>query len=182
MQIKTTMRYHPQILGKVWCWVPSTPLPNHTLWRVSDKDMWPYNRHPPFSQNTSQESLASSSLNVHKIIETFVFPGNLLALPGGGWVPWRLVQNKCFLNQWVSGLLFSHVWLFVTPWTAACQASLSFTISWSLLKLMSIELVMPSNHLILCLPFSSCLQSFPASGSFLSSLYQVAKVLEVKNW
>ena len=44
----------------------------------------------------------------------------------------------------------SHVRLFVTPWTAACQASLSFTISWSLLKLMSIELVMPSSHLVLC--------------------------------
>ena len=41
-----------------------------------------------------------------------------------------------------------HVWRI--PWTAACQASLSFTISWSFLKLMSIELVMPSNHLILC--------------------------------
>ena len=44
----------------------------------------------------------------------------------------------------------SHVWLFVTPWTAACQASLSFTISWSLLKLMSIESMMLSNHLNLC--------------------------------
>ena len=48
--------------------------------------------------------------------------------------------------------LLSHVWLFATPRTAARQASLSFTISWSLLKLMSIELVMPSNHLILCCP------------------------------
>ena len=43
-----------------------------------------------------------------------------------------------------------HVWLFATPWTAARQASLSITNSWSLLKLMSIELVMPSNYLILC--------------------------------
>ena len=43
----------------------------------------------------------------------------------------------------------SHVQLFVTPWTAACQPSLSFTNSWSLLKLMSIESMMPSNHLIL---------------------------------
>ena len=59
-----------------------------------------------------------------------------------------------------------HVQLFVTPWTAAHQASLSFTISWSLLKLMSIESVMPSSHLILCVPFSSCLQSFLVSGSF----------------
>ena len=55
------------------------------------------------------------------------------------------------------------------PWTAACQASLSFTISWSLLKLMCIELVIPSNHLILCYPFSSHPLSFPASGSFLMS-------------
>ena len=52
-----------------------------------------------------------------------------------------------------------------TPWTAACQASLSFTNSQGLLKLMSIETVMPTNHLI----FPSCLQSFPASGSFLMS-------------
>ena len=44
----------------------------------------------------------------------------------------------------------SRVWLFATPWTATRQASLSITNSWSLLKLMSIELVMPSNHLILC--------------------------------
>ena len=62
---------------------------------------------------------------------------------------------------------FSHVQFFVTPRTTTCQASLSFTISWSLLKLMSIELVMPSNHLILYCPFSFCPQSFPASGSFL---------------
>ena len=46
----------------------------------------------------------------------------------------------------------SRVRLFATPWTAARQASLSITNSWSLLKLMSIESVMPSNHLILCLP------------------------------
>ena len=53
-----------------------------------------------------------------------------------------------------------------TPWTAARLASLSITNSRSLLKLMSTELVMPSNHLTLCCPLSSCLQSFPASGSF----------------
>ena len=46
----------------------------------------------------------------------------------------------------------SRVQLFVTPWAAACQASLSITNSWSLLKLMSIESVIPSNHLILCYP------------------------------
>ena len=55
--------------------------------------------------------------------------------------------------------LLSHVWLFATAWTVECQASLSFTISWSLLKLMSIKLVMPSNHLILCHPLLLHLQS-----------------------
>ena len=51
-----------------------------------------------------------------------------------------------------SGHLLSRVRLFVTPWTAACQASLSITNSWSLLKLMSTESVMPSTHLVLCRP------------------------------
>ena len=60
----------------------------------------------------------------------------------------------------------SHVRLLATPWTTACQASLSITNLRSLLKPMSIESVMPSNHLILCHSLSSCLQSFPASGSF----------------
>ena len=58
-------------------------------------------------------------------------------------------------------LLFSQS-VFVTPWTAACQASLSFTISQSLLKLMSIELVMPSNHLILCHPLLLPPSIFPS--------------------
>ena len=52
------------------------------------------------------------------------------------------------------------------PMDCSMQTSLCFLISRSLLKLMSLESVMPSNHLILCHPFSSCLQSFPASGSF----------------
>ena len=55
----------------------------------------------------------------------------------------------------------SRVWLFVTPWTAARQASLSITNSRSLLKLMSIESVMPSNHLILCRPLLLLPSNFP---------------------
>ena len=61
------------------------------------------------------------------------------------------------------------VWLFAMAWTAASQASLSFTISWNLLRFMSIVSVMLSNHLILCHPLLLCPQSFPASGSFLMS-------------
>ena len=60
----------------------------------------------------------------------------------------------------------SRVQLFATPWTAVRQVSLSITNSWSVLKLMPIELMMPFNHLNLCSPFSSCLQPCPASGSF----------------
>ena len=59
----------------------------------------------------------------------------------------------CFRDeetQFSSVQLLSHAQLFATPWTAARQTSLSITNTWSLLKLMSIELVMPSNHLILC--------------------------------
>ena len=56
----------------------------------------------------------------------------------------------------------SHVQLFAVPWTAAHQASLSITNSWSLLKLMSIESVMPSNHLILCHPHLLLFSIFPS--------------------
>ena len=63
-------------------------------------------------------------------------------------------------------LLFIHQVMSNSFWPHGLQAYLSLTISQSLPKFMSIESVMPSNHLILCHPFSSCLQSFPASGSF----------------
>ena len=63
----------------------------------------------------------------------------------------------------------SFIQLFAIPWTAARQPSVSFTTSQSLLISMSSELVMPSNHLILCHLLFFCLQSFPASGSFLMS-------------
>ena len=58
----------------------------------------------------------------------------------------------------------------VTPWIAACQASLSFTVSQSLLKLMSIASVMPSNHLILCRPFLLLLSIFPSIRVFSNEL------------
>ena len=66
--------------------------------------------------------------------------------------------------------LLSHVWLFAIQWTAAHQASLSFTISQSLLKLMFIELMMPSNHLILCLPFLLLPSVFPSIRVFSTEL------------
>ena len=86
-------------------------------------------------------------------------PGLGRSARGGNGNP---LQNPCLENPMDRGAwwatvhvvvqLLSHAQLFVTPWTAAHQAVLSFTITWNLLKLMSIESVMPSNHLVLCHP------------------------------
>ena len=75
-------------------------------------------------------------------------------------LPWLspespLLFHSCF---W----LLSCIWLFATPWTAARQASLSFTVSQSVLKFMSIELMMPSNHCILCSPLLLLPTIFPS--------------------
>ena len=77
----------------------------------------------------------------------------------------------CYISTWISYQslqLLSHVQLFVTPRTEACQASLSFTNFQSLLKLMSIESVMPSNHLILCRPLLLLPSVFPSIRVFSS--------------
>ena len=66
------------------------------------------------------------------------------------WATFKKQRQHVLKIQFSSVQSLSRVWLFETPWTAACQASLSVTNSWSLPKLMSIESVMPSNHLILC--------------------------------
>ena len=70
------------------------------------------------------------------------------------------------MHRFSSVQSLSRVRIFATPWTAAHQASLSFTNSQSFLKLMSIELMMTSNHLIFSCPFFSCPQSLPASRPF----------------
>ena len=75
------------------------------------------------------------------------------------------------IDHFGSVQLLSLVQLFETPWTAARQASLSITNSWSLLKLMSIELVMPSNHPILCHPLLLLPSIFPSIGSFVRSQF-----------
>ena len=78
---------------------------------------------------------------------------------------WVVCTLDCTLesSQFSSVQSLSRVWLFATPWIAARQASVSITNSRSSPKLMCIELVMPSSHLILCRLFSSCPQSLPAS-------------------
>jgi len=71
-------------------------------------------------------------------------------------------MNFSIYGQFSSVQSHSHVWLFVTPWIIACQASLSITNSWSLPKLTSIESVMPSNHLIFCRPLLLPPSIFPS--------------------
>ena len=96
----------------------------------------------------------------------------------GGSVSWSLKALTAFRmppmipSTWsvVFVQSLSCVWLFVTSWTAACQASLSFTISQSLLKLISIESVMPSNHLILCHLLLLLFSVFPSIRVFSSEL------------
>ena len=83
--------------------------------------------------------------------------------------PWSPTITPCLIFsmvQFSSVQLLSCVWLFVTPWTAARQASPSITNSKSLLKLTSVESVMPSNHLIFCHPLLLLPSIFPQSGSF----------------
>ena len=85
-----------------------------------------------------------------------------------------------FLCIFSSVQLLNCVWLFATPWTSARQASLSFTISQSLLKLMYLESVMPSNHLILCWPLLLLPSIFPSIGVF--SNESVLQIMWPKYW
>ena len=73
-----------------------------------------------------------------------------------------MLSSCCTLEESHSVQSLSHVLLFATPWAAACQASLSITNSWSLPKLMSIGLVKPSKHLILCHPLPLPPSIFPS--------------------
>jgi len=77
-----------------------------------------------------------------------------------GGLQFMVLQKSWHGFSWVP--LLSHFWLFATPWTAAYQPSLSITNSWSLLKLISIALVMPSYHLILCRPLLLLPSIFPS--------------------
>ena len=90
---------------------------------------------------------------------------------GGNFGRWFGHEGGAFVKRTVVVQLLSRFWLFMTPWTAARQASLSFTISWSLLRFTMSKLSRWCYLIISssATPFSFCLQSFPASGSFPTS-------------
>ena len=118
------------------------------------------------------------SLSAYKISCPLIVSGRESAIGQASTLP---IAPHLSLFQFNSVHALGHVWLFVTPWTAAHQASLSITNSRSLFKLLSTESVMPSNHLIpLSSPSPSIFNLFQHQGLFkwVSSSYQVAKVLE----
>ena len=90
----------------------------------------------------------------------------------------KILFLKIFFSIVVQSL--SHVQLFTTPWTVECQASLSFTISWSLLKLMSIESVMSFSHRILCCPLRLLPSVFPSIRVFSNEL--ALRIRWPKHW
>ena len=90
----------------------------------------------------------NSKMSTKKDIYTPLFIAALLTIDRMCKQPNCPSAGECIKKVYVVVQSPSHVWLFVTPFTVACQASLSLTISWSLPKFMSIELMMPSSHLI----------------------------------
>ena len=113
-----------------------------------------------FLRTTSQINCLHASLSLRSCFQRN--PGYTIILLT--WLPsyytsditWFLVESIVAVQA------LSYVWFFATPSTTACQASLSFTISQSLLKLTFIKLVMPSNHLILCCPLLLLTSIFPS--------------------
>ena len=134
----------------------------------------------PWGQKLSYWSLYSDSQLSYRDKWTFILP----ALHSPSLILLCITPTSGFMRasgQFNSVQSLSCVQLFATPWTAACQTSLSITNSRSLLKLMSIESVMLSSHLILCRPLLLTPSIFPSIRVFsnwVSSLYQVVRVLE----
>ena len=109
---------------------------------------------------------SAPSLSAQRWVKWSLQPGTSLSL--GAALGYLLKYSVCKPIKLPLLLWFSHSVspLFASSWTPAHQASLSFMISWHLLKLMSIELMMPSNHFILCHPLLLLPSIFPASGAF----------------
>ena len=111
------------------------------------------------------QSMGSRKIGHDWVINTFTF----------------ICSLKQLTSRFVVVQSLSHVWFFATPWTAACQASLSFIISWTLLKLIYIESVMLSNRLVIWCPLFLLPSIFPSIKVFfqwVASSHQVTKVLE----
>ena len=161
-------------LIRLFCWIQiAVPivtviliavLPFLWFWHISTAghSMWPHISYNCFYLNNWETF-------VHVVLSSIICCGTKYCVYMLNWGLFCLYLPVISKVQLTVDQLLNLVWLFVTPWTVTCQASLSFTISWSLLKLISIELLMPFNITFSVIPFSSCLQSFPTLGAFLMS-------------
>ena len=125
--------------------------------------------------------------SVHSISQARILEWVAISFSRGSFQPKDRTNVSCLAGEFFtteppgsSVQLLSHVQLFATPWTAARQASLSITNPWSLLKLMSIESMMPSNHLILCRPLLLPPSIFPCIRVF--SKESVLRIRWPKYW
>ena len=152
-----SLEYHPAATGSTFLWKPS---------RKESKKLLQVSLHAPVPRRTAVGC-----------------PSSWISEEGAVWrgTPWKehlssnsAASTECLLitfdKEPVVVQSLSRVQLFATQWTAACRASLSFPISWSLLKLMSIELMMSSNHLIFCHPLLRLPSIFPSIRIFPNEL------------
>ena len=157
---------------RLFCWIQiAVPILTMILiavllflwfWHISTAghSMWPHISYNCFYLNNWETF-------VHVVLSSIIGYGAKYRVYMLSWTLFCIYLPVISKVQLTVDQSLNFVQLFVTPWTATCQASLSFTISQSLLKLISIESVMPSNISFSVIPFSSCLQSFPTLGSFL---------------
>ena len=152
---------------------PCFPTLHHLLELAQTHVHWITDAIQP-SHPLSSPSPPALNLSQHHLLKRFFFPhwmvlapscflvDTILSIPLCGRITSHYSSGPFTFDQFSSVQSLSHVQLFSTPWTTACQASLSITNSQSLLKLMSIESVIPSNHLILCCPLLLLPSVFPS--------------------
>ena len=132
-----------------------------------------YSDPSPFPRQARLRCSAHSSLITHSISRN----------TKQGLGPWVHTQpHHVDIPQFSSVQSLSHIQLFATPWTASCQAPLSSTLSWGLLKFISVESVMLSNHLIFCHPLLLLPSIFGSIRVFsnASTLHHMAKLLQIQ--
>ena len=203
MSFESMMPSNHLILSHPFLFLPSIfpsikVLSNQSAHHIRWPNYWSYN----FSISPSNEYSGCISFRIDWLVgyscsprrlsrvfsSTTVWKHQFFSTQPSLWFNWHihtgLLENHSFDYRTIYFLFvvesLSHVWLFVTPWTAAHQASLSITNSWSLLKLTSIELVIVSNQLILCCPLLLLPSIFPSISIFSSE--SVLRIRWPKYW
>ena len=156
-------RLIPKQLRKHWGWDLKSRLSWYSCCCLSPSHV------QLFATQWTAACQASLSFTISQSLPKFMYHSLALSLSFSEYTGWYLDKSICGKLSWLDNSLpvvlvsqLSHIWLFVTPWTATRQAFLSITNSRSLLKLMSIKSVMPYNHLILYCPLLLLPSIFPS--------------------